>query len=275
MSRYQEQVDFLYHKELGGLEMVNAQYRHKNFNKHCHESYTVSVIKTGVQKFYRSGGDHFAPEHSIILVNADDVHTGQAADGVGWSYQAIYPMESHFQSIAQSLGWSSHFAPYFNQPVVFDPELAQQLRQLFSCLEFSNNKLHRESLLYHVLSQLMIKHGSKHRNIFNKEKDKPAIYRAKEYLHEHITENISLEELSKQAGMSMFHLVREFQQQFGLPPHAYQIQLRLKTAKQLLKQGRKVIETSLDVGFHDQSHFHRHFKKAMGISPGKYALAVA
>ncbi len=138
-----EHVDFRYHKDLGGLEMVNAQYQQKNFGKHCHESYTISVIKTGVQKFYRSGGEHFAPEHSIILVNADDIHTGQAADGIGWSYQAIYPLESHFKELAKSIGWSGNYAPYFPKAVVYHPELARQLHYFFSCLQEQGNQMEK------------------------------------------------------------------------------------------------------------------------------------
>jgi len=165
VDHYKELVDFHIHKEFGGLEMVNAQYRHKNFNKHCHETYTVSVIKTGTQKFFRSGNNHFAPQHSIILVNADDVHTGQAADGVGWSYQAIYPTELHFNFLARSIGWADNYAPYFSRPVIFDSLLAQQLRNAFFCLMNNSNTLQRETILNHALIELMSKYGQQGKEI--------------------------------------------------------------------------------------------------------------
>ncbi len=274
MSNLAEQVDFLYHKELGGLEMVKAQYRQKNFAKHCHETYTVSVIETGVQKFFRSGGEHFAPEHSIILVNADDVHTGQAADGVGWSYRAIYPTEAHFQQLAANIGWSEHFAPYFPQPVVYDPELACELRALFACLQSETQTLARESMLNVLLTKLMVRHGRSRQDIKPLAKDNAVLLRARAYLDQHLAENIEIAQLAKASHLSAYHLIRQFQQQFGLPPHAYQLQQRLKYSKQLLKQGHSVVETSNMLGFHDQSHFHRHFKKSLGISPGQFARAV-
>ncbi|GLX79999.1 AraC family transcriptional regulator [Thalassotalea insulae] len=274
MTNLAEQVNFLYHRELGGLEMVRAQYRHKNFAKHCHETYTISVIETGVQKFYRSGGEHFAPEHSIILVNADDVHTGQAADGVGWSYQAIYPTEAHFQQLAANIGWSNHFAPYFPQPVVYDPELAAELRSLFQCLNSEPNSLKRETLLNLSLTKLMVRHGRTKQEVTPKAKRFSSLVRARDYLNDHLTENIQLEQLAQISHLSVFYLVKQFQQQFGLTPHAYQLQQKLKRSKQLLKQGHSVVETSMMLGFHDQSHFHRHFKKSLGISPGQFAIAV-
>ncbi|MDF5029677.1 helix-turn-helix transcriptional regulator, partial [Vibrio parahaemolyticus] len=74
----------------------------------------------------------------------------------------------------------------------------------------------------------------------------------------------------KLSGLSPFHLLREFQKQFGFPPHAYQIQQRLRMAKKLLKMGQKISDVAQECGFHDQSHLHRHFKKAMGVTPGQY-----
>ena len=76
------------------------------------------------------------------------------------------------------------------------------------------------------------------------------------------------------AGLSACHLLRKFQKYFGLPPHTYQIQNRIKRAKKLLQQGSKILDVALDSGFHDQSHFHRHFKRAMGVTPGTYVKAV-
>jgi len=275
MQKVHEQVDLLYHQELGGLEMIKAKYRQKSFAKHCHETYTVSVIETGGQKFFRSGAEHFAPEHSIILVNADDVHTGQAADGVGWSYQAIYPLESHFQKLANDVGWNDGFAPYFPNAVVFDPQLAVELRELFSCLRYQSNSLLRETMLNGVLTRLMIKHGRTKPKICEKSSSQLSLVLAKDYLHDNLSENVSLESLASIVGVSAFHLVRQFQQLFGLPPHAYQIQQRLKQAKLLLKEGTSVIDTANELGFHDQSHFHRHFKKVIGIPPGNYAKVVS
>ncbi|MNW06617.1 transcriptional activator FtrA [compost metagenome] len=59
-----------------------------------------------------------------------------------------------------------------------------------------------------------------------------------------------------------------------MPPHAYQIQARLRKGRQLLKAGNGVLETALACGFHDQSHFHRHFRKSIGVTPGDYVKSL-
>ena len=67
--------------------------------------------------------------------------------------------------------------------------------------------------------------------------------------------------------------MRTFTQQFGLPPHAYLLQARIKKARTLLRTGMPRAEVAAAVGFADQSHFARHFKKIMGVTPSQYTVA--
>jgi AraC-like DNA-binding protein len=55
-----------------------------------------------------------------------------------------------------------------------------------------------------------------------------------------------------------------------MPPHAYQLQLRIAHAKRFLRQGRLVSETACLVGFFDQSHFVHSFKRSEGVTPSQY-----
>jgi hypothetical protein len=82
----------------------------------------------------------------------------------------------------------------------------------------------------------------------------------KEYLQAYYAQEVSLQELAGVANMSPFHLARLFRQTVGVPPHAYQIQLRLAHARTLLAQGFEVGYVAHETGFADQSHFTRQFK---------------
>jgi AraC-like DNA-binding protein len=70
--------------------------------------------------------------------------------------------------------------------------------------------------------------------------------------------------------MNMFHLAHLFRHVIGLPPHAYQIQLRLSHARDLLGQGFPVGYVAHETGFFDQTHFTYHFKRHVGVTPGTY-----
>ncbi|TKB58552.1 AraC family transcriptional regulator [Ferrimonas aestuarii] len=268
-KRGKESASFQLARELGGLELLDAKYTHQNFSRHSHEGYTVGVIERGAQRFYRTGGNHIAPQDSIILVNADEVHNGQTATEGGWEYKAMYPRPTQFEQLTQGLD-SNQGAPYFPEPVVYDPELAQQFRLVFNTLAQSDNPLLRESLVYAALVKLISRHSKTPVHWQPQTRSQRQLLLVKEFLDDFPQADVSLTELASLAGLSPYYLTRRFQKEFGLPPHAYQIQARLRLAKGLLRNGLSISEAAQEAGFHDQSHFHRHFKRAMGVTPKQF-----
>lgn len=253
-----------------GIEIVNADYKNQEFSKHVHEGYTIGVIEKGAQRFYRSGKIHTADTNSIILVNADDVHTGESASPNGWKYRAMYPLPEHFENVCSDLHDGKEFAPYFCSSVINDQLLTEQLRLLFTQVDSGASKLLTETLLYSIMFRLTLRHSSLRNIPVDISGSKERLIRVKEYLDCYPTEDISLKQLASIAGLSQFHFIRQFKKTFELAPHSYQIQLRLKKAKTLLKAGLKPAMVATDCGFHDQSHFNRHFKKAVGTTPSKF-----
>ncbi|WP_434363008.1 AraC family transcriptional regulator [Parasalinivibrio latis] len=274
-SSRKESATYKVAEELGGLEVLDASFERQTFSRHSHEGYTVGVIERGAQEFYRTGGNHVAPKDTIILVNADEVHSGHSASEGGWSYKAMYPLPEQFEQISRELqaGMTGRIngAPYFPQPVVYDPELAAQMRLVFATLETSENPLLRETLLYAVLVKLMARHAKTREAPKELGKSFGQLNLVKEFLDDFPQASVSLTDLANLASLSPYHLLRSFQSTFGLAPHAYQIQTRLRLAKKLIANGMQLSDAAQECGFHDQSHFHRHFKKAMGVTPGQFA----
>jgi AraC-like DNA-binding protein len=95
--------------------------------------------------------------------------------------------------------------------------------------------------------------------------------RARDFIRQHCSRAISLDELAALTGLSRYHLVRAFAKEYGLPPHAYQIRLQIERAKTMLEAGMLPATVAVETGFADQSHFTRHFKKISGVTPRKYA----
>jgi len=90
---------------------------------------------------------------------------------------------------------------------------------------------------------------------------------AREYLHESVGRRISLEEISREACISRYHLHRAFRRVFRLTPHAYVTALRLNRARSLLQSGRPVTDVAMDIGFTSVSAFTRLFRSRFGVSP--------
>ncbi|MBZ2172230.1 AraC family transcriptional regulator [Nitratidesulfovibrio sp. SRB-5] len=90
------------------------------------------------------------------------------------------------------------------------------------------------------------------------------------HLRDHVADPVRLDDLARLAGRSRCHLLRMFQQATGLPPHAYQTQLRVEAAKGLLAAGHSISHVAAETGFSDQSHFSRVFRDLTGATPRQY-----
>jgi AraC-like DNA-binding protein len=113
------------------------------------------------------------------------------------------------------------------------------------------------------------------RRLSGREPHPAVINRAREHIRESYSQGLSLDELSRRVGMCKYSLVRAFKREFGLPPHAYQNYLRVMRAKRLISEGRPISGVAYAVGFTDQSHLNRHFKRFLGYTPGSYAKQIA
>ena len=91
-----------------------------------------------------------------------------------------------------------------------------------------------------------------------------------DYLQANHHQNVSLAELADMIGISRFHLSRLFRREKGISLSAYQTQIRIDRAKQLLSQEVPISQVATATGFYDQSHFGYHFKRLVGTTPGNY-----
>ena len=101
-----------------------------------------------------------------------------------------------------------------------------------------------------------------------------AVRRARAFLHAHACDAVRLEALARAVGLSKFHLMHAFRAQLGVSLHQYQLALRIEHAKVLLAGGARVGDVAVAVGFADQSHLTRLFKRRVGLTPGAYQLAM-
>jgi AraC-like DNA-binding protein/transcriptional regulator with XRE-family HTH domain len=99
------------------------------------------------------------------------------------------------------------------------------------------------------------------------------VRRVKEHLDECATREVPLDELAALAGMDRFRLSRLFSEEVGFPPHAYQLMVRIELAKRALLEGVPAGIVATEVGFADQSHFIRHFRRLEGHTPARFMRA--
>ena len=265
-----ERVKFWRDPALDNLELLHARYITHAFAPHTHEGYVIGAVEQGAEQFTYRKNRHVADTGSIVLINPGEVHTGSSATEDGWMYRTLYPSAELLQRAVSDIVGRERDLPFFAEPVMYDPELRAEILLTHRVLEGPTSALERESRLLWTLARLIVRYADDRPQVGAPPKEHRGVQRVRAYLDEHYAENVSLAQLAALAQLSPFHLLRSFRRQMNLPPHAYQIQARILRAKQLLRAGVSCVDTALAVGFADQSHFTKRFKRIVGVPPGLY-----
>jgi len=93
-----------------------------------------------------------------------------------------------------------------------------------------------------------------------------------EFIEENLAADLALDDLAAVAHVSPYHFARQFRATTGLPPYQFVIARRVERAKQLLQGDGNVClaQVALQAGFSDQSQLTRHFKRLVGVTPGRF-----
>lgn len=269
-----EEIKFWQSGELGHLECLRANYVTHSFARHTHDGFAVGVIERGIEVFNYRGKKHRAGRGQIILINPAEVHDGRGADNDGWAFSIFYVDPKIFQRVATEMTLREKPVPLFEEAVVDDEPVARKLLQLHRTLENSTSVLERESAILMTFAELISRHSQFSHSASEEGHEPKAISRAKTYLEENYMRSVSLSEVAAFAGLSRFHLIRVFKKNTGLSPYAYLEQIRINRAKDFLKAGMPIADTAFEVGFVDQSHLTKTFKRFAGFTPGQYLCGV-
>lgn len=262
-----EQSKIWRNEHFPSVELLSASYTKFQFTKHWHDELAIGVIEEGAEGLLYRGDNLVIPKKHIVAINSGEIHTGFAGTDSGWRYRMFYFDVKALAEYCDDYSWP--LDPIVNLPIIDDGPLFDMLLGLHVSLEQSALSLTKDSLLTLALGTLFDKYGaakcqsSHHLNLVH-------CHLVKDYLEDNFDQNPSLEELASLADNTKFQLISHFKRLFGVPPHQYLLQLKVRRAKQLLMQGMSCVDVSLTCGFYDQSHFSRNFKKAFGVSPSNY-----
>lgn len=255
---------------LANLELLKVSHQTHVYPRHWNETCVIQLVEQGGNEFYCRRAVHTAYAGSIVLINPYEIHTGRAIGDTPLVYRTFYPAPQLLAEVAAQIADDKTEFPFFTAPIVTDARLAAMLAQAHRACEAGTDALLSSSLIITALTYLLRHHVDLFLPALRLGQEIAAVKRAKDFLAENFTQNISLDTLSKIAYLSPFHLLRAFRQAVGLPPHEYLINVRVERGKQLLAKGRPLAEVAYETGFCDQSHFSRQFKRLVGVTPGHY-----
>lgn len=256
--------------DLTQLELQRGFSVNRPVPKHWHEEYQFCLIEAGTGDLTYRGKDFPTPPASLFIVHPGEVHSNRAFESNGCSFRTIFLETEAMENVVAQINSKEKGLPFFPSTMVFDKNTIEQFINLHQSLEETASSLERETRLQNFLVELITNYAENRLSLRSYKKEQKAINQACDYLIANYAENISLEKLAGIANLSPFHFNRIFSEQFGIPPHAFQVQLRLSQAKKFLREGMKIAQVAFQTGFADQSHLNRHFKRVIGITPGDY-----
>jgi AraC-like DNA-binding protein len=256
------------------VELLEAEFERHVFDRHMHETYAIGFTCRGVQRFWCRGTTHDSTPGHVIAINPGEVHDGRSGTGGGYAYRMFYVSVATFRDIVEDALGSPPVRLEVRGPLLADPVLARQLNVAWTAMGRSPTSLASDELLRRSLIRLAALHGGR-QHLPTTARNETVLRHVRDYLHDHVGDAVSVRELAAVASMSRFQLSRQFQKTFGLPLHAYHMHVRLEEAKRRLRSGDQTVEVAAGLGFADQSHFHRRFKGAFGVSPGAWQKATA
>jgi AraC-like DNA-binding protein len=258
-------VNFTRTPALPGVELLTARGSTHHWRVY-HERYAVCANDAVAAEIRYRKISHAICDHSTLLFEPGETHdTHRVAKPQDFNVLFLTPEIMQQYGEEMGLTGQTHFKPAPN----IDEQVYSLGKRLHSAMIENESAIEQQSLLAGFIGVLMNCHAEQKVNT-NADTCRLPLLRARDYLRDRFAHAVTLDEIAKVAGLSRFHFLKAFSAEFGLPPHTYQIQLRIERSLPLLRKGMCLTHVAETIGFNDQSHFIRHFKRVMGVTPGQY-----
>lgn len=252
---------------MDGLEILSCTGE-QSFTKHLHDGYVLWLNSDSGERYSLRGTDNILQPGSLSVIEPGIIHANSPYSGNKRHLRSFYFSGQFLQELAANL-YEPTTSLTLATEVIHNPCLSQNFIQLHNLLLTGGDSLEIETSILAVFAKLFSHKSTDKKKIALVASDS-RLDTVIDYLHDNFNRQITLAELAVLANCTQYHLIRIFQKDRGITPHAYLVQLRLENAKKLLASGCSIADAALESGFSDQSHLSRLFKARFIIPPGVY-----
>ncbi|MFJ4683111.1 AraC family transcriptional regulator [Streptomyces sp. NPDC091377] len=251
------------------LHLLTARFDRHVYAPHAHDEYTIGVTVAG-REFIDYRGERIVTHPGAFVVLAPgETHTGGPEGCEGYAYRALYAAPALLTDGVLGRG-----LPHFPEPVIDDPELTAALHLAHTDLSDRHpDPLEVESRLPWLLTALARRHSTAPAAPDAIPGAARIAHTVRDRLADELLAPPSLTDLAAELGLSRYQLLRAFRTAMGLPPYAWLAQHRVARARTLLDTGLRPAEVAPLVGFADQAHLTRWFRRVLGVTPAAYRKA--
>jgi AraC-like DNA-binding protein len=240
--------------------------RNSSFNwQWYHEQYALGIVHAGGYEIATRGQVRSLMPGQVILSEPGDVCVcRKILEPV--SCDVVF-LDAEFVRSRADEGRRAR-VPHVVKPISSDPTLAAALQRFLACGFYTMPSLALDEALSSTIDIFLAACGQTVRHAGAEQR---AVREVRSILHERLSEVVRLGDLATSVGLNKSYLVRSFTKAIGIPPHAYQRLVRISHARGLLAAGGSASQIAQQLGFADQSHFIRIFRRTVGMTPASYA----
>lgn len=244
---------------------------------HYHEFHKLVFFLSGKGNYIVEGRSYALKPYDIVLVQRGAIHKAEILPNVPYERIILYISPAFLTRQSSDV---SRLDLCFQNAVreksfVLRPDYDRReaLLRLLSALEAAGQSAEyaHDLLARALMIQLMVelsrgvqREGYRYTPAENSGEKTADIL---EYIHEHLTEEISIDHLAEQFYLSKYYMMRLFRERTGFTIHAYLTDKRLRLARELIAQGMTASAACYQCGYRDYSAFSRAYKKRFGVSP--------
>ncbi|NVI90207.1 AraC family transcriptional regulator [Actinomadura sp. BRA 177] len=259
------------------LDLLTARIGRRHYAPHTHDEYAIGVTVDGLETMRYRGEKIYSAAGSVVVVEPGEAHTGGPARPEGFAYLCLYPGAELLGAAMTAEPGPVPAEPHFREPIIDDVRLGQELRLAHRALRLGDDPLEGESRLLGVLGALVRRHAMDGPRTLPQRGRSDSGRVARQVaarLSDELTAPPTLAEMAADLDLSRYQLLRAFRDAMGMPPYAWLAQHRVTRARALLDLGHRPAEAATLVGFADQAHLTRWFRRVLGVTPGAYRNSV-
>ena len=265
-----ENIKKLYDKD--GNFFAEIYYQEKyftNYSRHSHESFGLSIIKEGkIQIDYHLQEKVELESSKVAVFKPNQVHKSKAISLNPLGYAGLHIDLNWYKNMQKELFGTNPDDLDIKINIIEDNNLYEELKSTLNNIILNNNLY--EKRLERIIIDILKKYTFLKTTI--KQEEKSFLMDVEKYILDNLEEKITLEDIALKVGYTPSYITRIFKKEFGLTPHAYIINKRINKAKKQLQKSQNIslAQLSNEVGFYDQNHLNKVFKRMHAISPNRY-----
>ena len=241
-----------------------------SYKKHFHSMFSLSFVEKGMIRIEYAKDTHIILDHnSIAIFNPNQSHCTQNINAIG--YYTLYLNYDWCMNIQKELFLENQIYIPVDKYIINNQQISTISMNIYNDLLANNNSYEKE--LKSIIKKIF-KKDCKVKNTYLINDTQHIVNLIQDYIYAHLSEQLSTEDIANYFGYDKSYLIRLFKKKIGITPQNFIINERVHKAKELFKRYEysTLLELALDVGFYDQSHFNRNFKKIFATNPGHYMM---